>query len=347
MGLRFRKSFKIAPGVKLNLNKNTSSVTLGGKGFHYTVNSKGKRTKTVGIPGTGISYSTTTGGTKKSSSSAPPTDIQNAYTEPDNSNKPKKGCLSYLLYFFIFCIALSIYSYVWIPGIIATIYFAIKKSEPNIKKKRILISTVITITSLVVSVWLNSSPDLTSINADWSKDSFDINDTVEVKITPTPSDADIEDLVLSSNNIADLEFKDGKAIITFKQEGSASLFFTANDSIISNTENITVIDKEAEQKRIEEAKKAEEEKIKAEQEAAAKAEEEAKIKAEQEAQAKAEEEANQPQETEQEVQETMVWIPSSGKKYHSTSSCSNMSNPSQVTEQEAINRGFTPCKRCY
>ncbi len=65
MGFRFRKSFKIAPGVKLNLNKKSTGVTFGGKGFHYTVNSKGKRTSTVGIPGTGISYSSTSGGKSK------------------------------------------------------------------------------------------------------------------------------------------------------------------------------------------------------------------------------------------------------------------------------------------
>lgn len=67
MGFRFRKSFKIAPGVKVNFNKKSAGVTFGGKGFHYTVNSKGKRTKTVGIPGTGMSYSTTSGGSSNNS----------------------------------------------------------------------------------------------------------------------------------------------------------------------------------------------------------------------------------------------------------------------------------------
>ena len=43
MGLRFRKSIKIAPGLKINLNKNSVSATIGTKGAHYTVNSKGKR----------------------------------------------------------------------------------------------------------------------------------------------------------------------------------------------------------------------------------------------------------------------------------------------------------------
>lgn len=64
MGLRFRKSFKIAPGIKINLNKKSMSVTMGGKGFHHTINSSGKTTTSVGIPGTGISYTKTSGKTK-------------------------------------------------------------------------------------------------------------------------------------------------------------------------------------------------------------------------------------------------------------------------------------------
>ena len=43
----------------------------------------------------------------------------------------------------------------------------------------------------------------------------------------------------------------------------------------------------------------------------------------------------------------MVWIPETGKKYHSTSDCSNMINPSYVTLEEAIELGFEPCKRCH
>lgn len=43
----------------------------------------------------------------------------------------------------------------------------------------------------------------------------------------------------------------------------------------------------------------------------------------------------------------LVWIPKSGKKYHNKSSCSNMKNPSQVTQSIAEARGYTPCKKCY
>jgi len=44
---------------------------------------------------------------------------------------------------------------------------------------------------------------------------------------------------------------------------------------------------------------------------------------------------------------SMVWIPQSGSKYHSRSSCSNMKNPSQVTQSDAESMGYEPCKKCY
>ena len=57
MGFNFRKSLKIAPGVRLNITKKgISSVSLGGKGARVNLGKKGTRT-TVGLPGTGLSYS--------------------------------------------------------------------------------------------------------------------------------------------------------------------------------------------------------------------------------------------------------------------------------------------------
>lgn len=40
MDLRFRKSIKIAPGVKLNLNKKSTSISFGGKHGGVMVNSR-------------------------------------------------------------------------------------------------------------------------------------------------------------------------------------------------------------------------------------------------------------------------------------------------------------------
>lgn len=56
MGLRFRRIFRIAPGVKINLSKTGTSLSLGKSGA--TVNFGRKRARaTVGLPGSGVSYS--------------------------------------------------------------------------------------------------------------------------------------------------------------------------------------------------------------------------------------------------------------------------------------------------
>lgn len=59
MGFRFRKSVKIAPGVRLNIGKKSVGISAGVKGARVSVNSKGRVTKTVGLPGTGLSYTKT------------------------------------------------------------------------------------------------------------------------------------------------------------------------------------------------------------------------------------------------------------------------------------------------
>lgn len=40
MGLRFRKSVTLCKGVKLNFGKTGMSVSVGGKGYHKTINTK-------------------------------------------------------------------------------------------------------------------------------------------------------------------------------------------------------------------------------------------------------------------------------------------------------------------
>ena len=45
--------------------------------------------------------------------------------------------------------------------------------------------------------------------------------------------------------------------------------------------------------------------------------------------------------------EQLVWIPKSGSKYHSKSTCSNMKSPTQVTQSVAINRGYSACSKCW
>lgn len=52
---RFRRTFKIAPGLRVNLSKSGISGSVGKRGAWFTLGPRGTR-ETVGIPGTGMSY---------------------------------------------------------------------------------------------------------------------------------------------------------------------------------------------------------------------------------------------------------------------------------------------------
>jgi hypothetical protein len=60
MGIRFRfrRSLRIAPGLRVNLAKRSMSISVGRPGATLNIGPRGERT-TVGIPGTGLSYTST------------------------------------------------------------------------------------------------------------------------------------------------------------------------------------------------------------------------------------------------------------------------------------------------
>ena len=55
MGLRFRKSINLGP-LRINLGKSGVGFSVGVKGFRVGRSAKGKKTATVSLPGTGLSY---------------------------------------------------------------------------------------------------------------------------------------------------------------------------------------------------------------------------------------------------------------------------------------------------
>lgn len=73
MGIRFRRSIRIAPGVKVNLTKTGVGFTVGPRGAHYSVHSSGRRTKTIGLPGTGVYYQESSTGASNDRSGSPAT----------------------------------------------------------------------------------------------------------------------------------------------------------------------------------------------------------------------------------------------------------------------------------
>jgi hypothetical protein len=80
MGFRFRKSVKIAPGVKINLSKSGGSLSFGGRGATFNISSRGVRS-TYSIPGTGISYATQASSGRNTSSSSSQSSNRAAYKE--------------------------------------------------------------------------------------------------------------------------------------------------------------------------------------------------------------------------------------------------------------------------
>jgi tetratricopeptide (TPR) repeat protein len=62
---------KLLPGLRLNFSKETVGLSFGVPGARYTMNSKGRRTVSTGIPGTGLyNVDTLSSGTRSSRSSA-------------------------------------------------------------------------------------------------------------------------------------------------------------------------------------------------------------------------------------------------------------------------------------
>jgi tetratricopeptide (TPR) repeat protein len=74
MPFRFRKSIKVMPGVRMTVSKSGIGTSVGGGGVRYSVHSSGRRTASVGIPGTGLGYTKTLSsksGRKTTSRAAP------------------------------------------------------------------------------------------------------------------------------------------------------------------------------------------------------------------------------------------------------------------------------------
>ncbi|WP_339060044.1 DUF4236 domain-containing protein [Tepidibacillus marianensis] len=99
MGFRFRKSMKILPGVRLNLNAKSASVSFGPRGLKHTISTTGRSTTTVGIPGSGLSYSSSSSSRTSSGSDG---HVSNQYIERDPAVvSPKSKAVTLLLCIFL------------------------------------------------------------------------------------------------------------------------------------------------------------------------------------------------------------------------------------------------------
>ena len=211
MGLRFRKSIKIAPGLKINLNKNSVSATIGTKGAHYTVNSKGKKTVSAGIPGTGISYVKTVGGSKQ----APPAyNTPKHYSGSSSNNMPpnnhddtvwykRTGWIVFWLVFF-FPVGLFL---MW--------------KYSNWKK---IIKSAITAYFLFFGGILAFSPDLKSISLklDDSK-TYYVNQSIPIQTSVSPDSYTIPESAYKSSG-GEIDLSDDGIVFTASKAGTYKIW---------------------------------------------------------------------------------------------------------------------------
>lgn len=330
------------------------SATVGSKGAHYTVNPKGKKTATVGIPGTGISYTKTSSTSGRTEYGTDNFQDNSSFSSPNSQtpDDPDKGKwyqkTSWIIALLILFFPVGLFL-MW--------------KYTNWKKP---IKVIITALFAFVTISAMTSPKLESmsLSADTSK-TYDINQNIKITAEILPSDYDIPDSAFKSSG-GKIKISDDFIVFSAPKAGSYKIWLEyggiKSNTISIKTEDKTAIEKEkaavAKKKAEEEAKKkAEEEaKKKAEEEAARKAEEEriaaeqAAAKAEEEARIKAEEEAQAAENAaSQTVNETTVWLSATGEKYHRIPNCGRM-NPNtarEVTLSEAQSWHYEPCKKCF
>lgn len=321
MGFRFRKSFKIAPGVRLNIGKKSVGISAGVKGARVSVNSSGRKTTTVGLPGTGLSYSKTEkiGGSKtsirsSSSNNAQPIrpDLQPAQPQEE---KKKNGCCGCAVYAFIALLIIGA-----LGSCIGGTDDKDKQTDTANDGTQAAVITQLTQTSdAVTEIDLGSSQALT-----YTVDPSDFAMTADA-VYATTSDSDV--LAVSAECLSDPARVE--VTLTGKAAGTANYTVRAADSDVQQTGQVTVHDRAAEQ---------------AEAEAKAKAEQEAAEKAAQEqaaAEAAAAQQAAQEQAAAQ--QSETVYITPSGKRWHRSASCAGK-NARAVTMDQVGSR--TPCQKC-
>ena len=318
MGLRFRKSIKVAPGVKINLNKKSTSVTLGKKGAHYTVNSKGKKTASVGIPVTGISYTKTINGANNTSNNMSESRERSGNSSGGGDGRrwyQKSGWIIFLLIFFFPVGIFLMWKYTnW--------------------KKYIKIA-ICAIWVIAIFGFVNAPAlEEASLYVDESQ-VYDIGQPIKLQTSTKPEDYSISESSYKTSG-GEVELKKDIATFSAEEPGDYQVWIESGD-VKSNTINIKVEDKKA----IEEAKakEAEAARKKAEEEAAKAAQ------AEQQQEEAQKEKQEEQREEQQASDDPVVYITENGEKYH-RDTCRMLKDSKIEKHLSEVAGSYGPCGIC-
>lgn len=94
MGLRFQRSMKLLPGVRLNFSKSGIGMSLGVPGARISFSPRGRVTQRVGIPGTGISWVSSRSTKRRASNARPSASATASAAAPLPPAPPTPGLFS-------------------------------------------------------------------------------------------------------------------------------------------------------------------------------------------------------------------------------------------------------------
>ena len=357
MGLRFRKSVKIAPGVRLNIGKKSVGISAGVKGARVSVNSSGRVTKSVAtskIGGSGQSDNEQTHGAPRSAPDPQP-------SAPQPSPQKKYTGIK-ILSIVLIALGLLLSIATIVGGLIFTalgcagLHYRARRiaqdagqtpAAPYKRRWQIIVAVAFVVLAAAGAM----TPDpISEISVDGLVPTqLEVPEAREIVFTYSPADAPTDSITCTSSDSAL-----ASAEITSAGNGKITCLVTplaAGDVTItcsSNTATAPAIDmkvtdpaaEEVARLAAEQAAKEEAER-KAAEEAAAKAEAERKA-AEEAAAAQAVAEQQAAAEQQQSTGQT-VYITPTGERYHLDPDCGGKnSHPVDISEVG----GRTPCKKC-
>lgn len=306
MGFRFRKSIKMPGGFRVNLSKSGVGYSWGGNGYRVTKTSRGTTRTTTSIPGTGISY------VQESKSPSKETAKKESYSA-EKPTKRRSGCLLQVL---------AIPIVLFIIGVIV----GPKDKVDDNKRNNWSVSQPADNSNEQQSNELdhtNSRPDAEDIKekaSSFLSENFQLNlvdledKTVryEIKVTSEGiSNREDQSETPDGWDNFQIDFISAQARmsdeIEVRSDRAMLILIDSHDNTLLSARDGRIIDNKYKKEPIDQ---------------------------------------KTPSQNTTKPTERTVWVTSSGKKYHYSSSCSSMKNPKSISISEAISKGYTACTKC-
>lgn len=303
----FRKSKSFGP-FRVNVSKSGIGWSVGTKGIRFTKRADEKKQTTLSIPGTGLSYVDVSGNKKNSSTNSKTDEIN--FSNNNNDNKPKIPFHKKSWFIWLMLI--------FLPPVGIVLLWTSKKYN---KKPRVALSIIFALYAMILFIPHSNTTTQNNLVAQETKNK-------QEKI----------DKETTEKERVHKEEAEKKKVAQEKAEKEKE-----------KAEKEKIAAEEAEKKKVAEEKAAAEEAEKqriAQEKAAAEEAENQRAYEEQSGAAQTQTSTAVPQ-TNQGVGQT-VYIASSGKgkKYHSNPNCSKMNGATPMSKDDALNLGYTPCKKC-